>query len=128
MSPPDMPDGGAVAAAARLADLLAQENAALTALAFAHSADIAAEKARVIAEFNRAIAAENLPPGLARRLGGLAAENKRLLERAIYVQGQVIACIARAAPRPPGGARGYGRTGAWTTQGRSAPIALAARV
>jgi hypothetical protein len=125
-SPSDADD--VVAAATRLADLLARENAALAALAFAQATDIAAGKERVIAAFSRAIAAEALPLHLARRLAGLAAENKRLLERAIYVQGQVIACIARAAPRPAGVARGYGRTGAWAAQGRTTPIALAARI
>ncbi len=125
-SPTDAED--VAAAATRLAEVLARENDALAALAFAEAIDIAAGKERVIAAFNRAIAAEALPLSMARRLAGLAAENKRLLERAIYVQGQVIACIARAAPRPAGGGRGYGRTGAWAAQGRTTPIALAARI
>ncbi len=76
----------------------------------------------------RAASRAAVPEALAEELSRLAAENKRLLERAIYVQGQVIACIARAAPKPAAGMRGYGRTGAWTGVGRSAPIALAARI
>jgi hypothetical protein len=54
-------------------------------------------------------------------------ENKRLLERALYVQGQVIACIARAAPKRRGHHRVYGRTGDWAGESGVVPVAFAAR-
>jgi len=49
---------------------------------------------------------------MARRLQALAAENKRLLERAIAAQGRVMAVVARAAapdvaPAGYGSARGH---------------------
>jgi hypothetical protein len=120
-----------LAAATALAELLECENEALVALAFGRATALAGEKERAIDRFNRAAAAERagaLSAALGHRLGELVAENKRLLERALFVQGQVIACIARAAPRRDAMARSYGRTGAWAGQGASMPIALAARV
>jgi hypothetical protein len=120
-----------LAAATALARVLECENEALGALAYARATALASEKERAIAGFNRAAAAgrsSEIPPLLARRLADLVAENKQLLERALFVQGQVIACIARAAPRRDAMARSYGRTGAWAGQGASMPIALAARV
>jgi hypothetical protein len=117
-------------AAHALAEVLRDENAALAALCFAQTAGLAAAKDRAIAAFRRAREGSRggMPGPLALELSRLAAENKRLLERAIYVQGQVIACIARAAPKPAPGARSYGRTGALTGAGRAAPMALAARI
>ena len=47
------------------------------------------------------------PQRMARRLQALAMENKRLLERAIAVQGRVIGVIARAATAATAPA-GYG--------------------
>lgn len=44
------------------------------------------------------------------RLDEAASRNKRLLERAILVQGQVVATLARAIPPPT--ASGYGRPAA----------------
>ncbi len=118
------------AAAVRLGELLASENEALVALAFARSADLAEEKEAAIAGFNRAVSeagAPALPAALARELTDLVAENKRLLERALFVQGQVIACIARAAPRRRDVARSYGCTGALTNERRASPMTLTAR-
>ena len=49
-------------------------------------------------------------------------ENKRLLERAIAVQGRVIGVVARAATAGDGAGRLW--TGAWAPAG---PMALSAR-
>jgi hypothetical protein len=126
-------------AAAALADVLARENAGLSELDFARTGILAAEKEGAIAAFNRAVAALGdsardmrgalgIPLPLARRLHELVDDNKRLLDRAIHVQGQVIACIARAAPRANGPVRAYGSNGAWRGDVRALPIALAARI
>jgi hypothetical protein len=128
MTPQHLP---AREAAARLADILAQENAALTALAFGRTADLAADKERALDDLRRAFPAgvgAAVLGDLAGELNRLLAENKLLLQRAILVQGQLIACIARAARRSQNGARAYGRTGGWAHEARPAAMALAARV
>jgi hypothetical protein len=116
----------------RLAEALDAENRALAALdleaavalapaksaaadAFAAARDAAA-KADARAEGQERTLAEQL----GRRLEGLAAENRRLLERAITLQAQVIETIAGAA-LPAAGPGTYGRLGE-----RRAPIAPAA--
>ena len=123
----------------RLADALDAENKALAALdldaaaaisptkvaaadAFAAARDAAA-KAAALAEGEERSLAEQL----GRRLSDLAAENRRLLERAITLQAQVIETIAGAA-LPTAGPGTYGSAG----QRREAPaptaLAFAARV
>jgi hypothetical protein len=120
-------------AAARLADALARENQALTALDLALAASLLADKQRAADAF---LAAQTLAPhdasvtrhpaarDLAARLASLAEENRRLLERAIAVQGRVIGVLARAA-RPE--ASGYGSHGGRTAFSRPGAIALSAR-
>jgi hypothetical protein len=99
-----------ITAGTRLADTLESENAALAALdlprAAVRTAPVPSEAAQ----------------RMARRLQGLAMENKRLLERAIAVQGRVIGVVARAATaatEPAGYGPARGR--------RPAPMALVAR-
>ena len=65
---------------------------------------------------------------MARRLGELAGENKRLLERAVIVQGRVIGTVVRAIPKAVGGAPRYGAGGALSETARMRPMALSARV
>jgi hypothetical protein len=120
-------------AAVQLADALARENEALAALDLPRAAGMLADKQRAGDAF---LAAQTLlPPGapaelgvaareVAARLGTLAEENRRLLERAIAVQGRVIGTLARAA-RPE--TLGYGAHGGRADAGRPGAIALSAR-
>jgi hypothetical protein len=112
-----------------LSVVLAQENAALDALDLGRAGGFLAAK-RAAADA-LAIAGELYPtarPSLtaAKRLRDLAAENRRLLERAIAVQGRVIAVVARATPRPVVMPR-YGATGVLARTGRPPPMALSSR-
>ena len=134
---PDM-----IAASRTLATILERENAALAALDLARAASLYPAKSAAAAALTAAQAAagdtmraaldaeqQRLARELAERLRALAEENRRLLERAIHVQGQVLGTIARAvamsAPRaqPPR----YGATGALSHVRRQAPVVLSAR-
>lgn len=124
---------GVNAAAVRLAELLDRENAALAALDLPRAASMLADKQNAAAAFavgqggvealqgTQRAAAEDT----ARRLQTLAAENRRLLERAIAVQGRLIGTIVRALP-PNAGPR-YGARGGSGQQGRPVAYAVAAR-
>ena len=122
-----------IAAAVRLAELLDRENTALAALDLPRAAQMVADKQRAVAAFAVAHAAAGTLATLqrataedtARRLQALSAENKRLLERAIAVQGRLIGTIARALP-PSGGPR-YGAGGSVEQHGRPVAYTLAAR-
>lgn len=120
------------AAAAVLAETLAEENAALAALDLQRAAAMLPDKQRAAAAFvavqtthvvgsHRATAER-----LVRRLRSLVAENKALLERAIVVQGRVIGVIARAAA-PAVAPSGYGARGRTCHAGRPAAYALSER-
>lgn len=116
-----------VAAAARLAEVLAVENGALAALDFSRAGALLAEKTRAADAFVAAgRASRGTLPGAGKvtpaRLCALAAENQLLLQRAIAAQGRVIGITAGAvsrAVRDPAASR-YG------AQGRAAPARLAA--
>lgn len=116
-------------AAVALADTLSRENRALAALDLAKAMTLLEEKNRAAASFAAATArvtAEGLSPPERQRvaeqvgahLRALAADNKRLLERAMMVQKRVIGTIAQAAPAAVArttaryGARGEMRNGA----------------
>lgn len=122
--------------AARLADALAQENLALEALDLQAAARLFPAKQAALAEFlslrsqpAEALAAVAAREGrivrdLAERLDRLAAENRRLLERAMTVQGRLIATLARAARPEPSR---YGANGGHAESPRAAALALSAR-
>jgi hypothetical protein len=117
------------AAVETLSAVLAQENAALVALDFVRATGFLVAKRA--ATDSLALAGEQNPGGkptreAAVRLRDLAAENRRLLERAIAVQGRVIAVVARAEPRPTVMPR-YGATGILARSARPAAMALSAR-
>ncbi len=125
-----------ITAVGRLADTLARENAALDALDLARAAGMLAEKNAAIAALSAAEGqAQRTGPYMlagrqreevvrqAERLRALAEENKRLLERAIAVQGRVIGTIAAGA-RPA--AQLYGAKGG-LHRGSAAAIALSSR-
>ena len=93
-------------AAGRLADTIARENAALDALDLPLVAGLLAEKQAAMVAFGAAerLAQQTGPYMMAgrqrqevlkqaERLRSLAEENKRLLERAIAVQGRVIGTL-----------------------------------
>lgn len=113
-----------LAAAGRLADVLAAENAALSALDLTGAAALLPAKERAVAELTRALGGFRPSPEddpareVAARLDGLARENRRLLERALRAQEQVIATLARAA-RQAGTreAPRYGRRGSLAPDG-----------
>ena len=115
-----------VGAAERLADTLAQENAALAALDLQRAGAMLAMKRRAVAEFTVAVAGSSLDETdrpLASRLLSLTDENKALLERAIAAQGRVMAVFAQAVTPQPGSGGSRGRAPAE----RPIPFALAAQ-
>jgi len=114
-------------ASARLAEVLEAENAALAALDLPRAGAMLAEKTRAA---DALVAAQHASRGnistvsaaAPARLRALAAENQRLLQQAMTVQGRVIGIIARAvsrALRDPAATR-YG------AHGRAAPTRLSA--
>jgi hypothetical protein len=121
-----------VTAAARLAAVLARENDALAALDLPAAAGLVAEKRAATEALERSQAgmpAVARDPGLAaaaERLRALAEENRRLLERAIAVQGRVIGIIARAASQAVA-LPGYGAGGDRTRPRQGPAMALSAR-
>jgi hypothetical protein len=120
-------------AAVQLADALARENEALAALDLPRAAGMLADKQRAADAFLAAqtLLAHGTPAEpntaareVAARLGTLTAENRRLLERAIAVQGRVIGTLARAVRSET---LGYGAHGGRTAASRPGAIALSAR-
>ncbi len=137
MTPPPADD--LPSAAAALAALLEQENRLLDALDLAAAAAMLPAKQHAAAAFVRAQAHTKESGGLApdfraavaslgARLRALAAENRRLLERALAAQGRVIAVIARAAGKHPATAPRYGASGALAGPRTPAPLAISARI
>ena len=120
-----------VAAANALADLLARENAALKRLDLsAAMAVVPAKEAALLSITSGRIPAPaaNRDPAmlaLGRRISGLVAENRQLLERAIAVQTRVVGIIVRAAT-PPRSASQYAANGFKSTPRRASAIALSA--
>jgi hypothetical protein len=121
-----------IAAARLLADTLAEENVALTALDLPRAASMLADKQRAVAGFLTACDAERtatlkatIAP-LAQRLQSLSEENRALLERAIAVQGRVIGIVVRAAA-PRVAASGYSAQGTPGHHARPTAFALCAR-
>ncbi len=109
-----------------LAATLEAENAALATLDLPRAAGMLADKQRAVAELaavQTAPAPNAAAERMARRLQGLAIENKRLLERAIAAQGRVIGVVARAAAQSVAPA-GYGSARAAE---RPTALALSAR-
>jgi hypothetical protein len=129
---------GLVAAAARLADILARENAALADLDFRRATTLLAEKEAAAAAFSSAHAAAKLAKldhaqrraleAAAGRLRSVGQENRRLLERAIVVQGRVLGSIAKAVARaaPRVQASAYAANG-MRPESRRLPVMFSAR-
>ncbi len=129
-----------LAAGRRLAETLKAENEALAAMDLARAASLSEGKIKASDAFAAAFAAAAKTGAkaegaaraeaadLTRRLETLGQENRRLLERAIAVQSQVIETIAGAAgSRANPAAAGYGATGQRQARRQAAPLALATR-
>jgi hypothetical protein len=116
-------------AARRLADLLAQENAALAQMDLPRAAALLPEKQEAANSFaaarQAAPAAATAPPLIA-LLRDLAEQNRRLLERGIAVQGDVIGLVATAL-RSAGGPPRYAASGALALGRQPVAFALSAR-
>lgn len=93
-------------AAGRLEAILLAENAALERHDAAAAAALLDQKLAAAS----ALSTDGLSLETSERLRALALENRRLLERAIDVQGRIIAMVARAAQAAPPVAR-YGAKG-----------------
>jgi len=117
------------AVATRLADLLARENAALATLDLSRAASLLAEKqdaARSFATAQQAAPATDAASPSLTRLRDLAEQNRRLLERGITIQGDVIGLIATTLPKAAGSSR-YAPTGAPMLVRQPLAFALSAR-
>lgn len=106
---------------ARLAEILDQENAALAACDFARAVALLAEKQEALRLFTA-----QPPDALLPRLRERAETNRRLLERAIAVQGRVIELVASALPQPTAAGR-YAATGSVVRGGSAVAMTLFAR-
>jgi hypothetical protein len=112
-------------AALCLADLLAEENAALMRLDFVAAAALVPAKEAALADLTVASAPVQ-PAALAQRLAALASKNQVLLERAIAVQTRIVRIIARAAAPPPAAIR-YNVHGGRPQSARAGALALSTR-
>jgi len=127
-----------LAAATRLADVIAAENAALAAFNVSAAIATGTDKQRAAEAFAAALRTQTAPmePGrrqqaatIGRRLTGLAQENRRLLERVIMAQARVMEIIARAGRRELAArASHYGAFGAPVANASPRPMAISARV
>lgn len=102
-------------AATRLLHVLTAENAALARMDLAGASSLLAEKTMAAAGFDAALLGRPAfgAGGFAASLKIAAAENRRLLERAMAVQTRVLGVLAQAAKaaQPPDRAGAYGRHG-----------------
>ena len=74
-----------------------------------------------------AAAQQHLAEQVGARLRDLAAENQRLLERAMTVQGRVIGLLTRGVPRAMTKAPRYTAGGGMVTSQQMPPVAVSAR-
>ena len=122
------------AAAAELAQMLERENAALQRLDLPAATALLGGKRAALAAFEtvardasaQAAASTEVMRPLALRLRQAAAENKRLLERAMTAQQHVMSLLAQAA-RQAGPVRRYGAQGAYVARTSESAFALSAR-
>ncbi len=119
-------------AAATLATILAEENAALAALDLPRAAHLTAAKRVATDAFTTAHArlAASGSPTLDRytttHLRDLAAENRHLLSRALATQARVLDIIAQAVPRASAQAPRYSATATLVGRSRALPVAITA--
>ena len=127
-----------ITAGKRLAEALRAENEALAALDLPRAAGLATAKLRATDAFAAAYAAAAKTGAraeggarrdaaeLTTRLQSLGEENRRLLQRAIAIQSQVIETIAGAA-LPRAAAPGYGAAGRPAALRQAPALAMATR-
>ncbi|TCZ59923.1 hypothetical protein [Roseicella aquatilis] len=127
-----------IAAGQRLAEALRAENEALAALDLPRAAALAGAKVKATDTFAAAAqaaaktgaradgAARSGAADMTARLQHLGEENRRLLQRAIAIQSQVIETIAGAA-LPRAAAPGYGAAGRPMPPRRTPALAMATR-
>jgi hypothetical protein len=113
-------------AAQRLADLLAQENAALRRLDFLAAVALVPAKEAALAELEKLPRGSMIQTGLGQRLSALAKENQALLERAIAVQTRIVRIVARASA-PLAAATRYDGYGGRAPQTRAAALAVSTK-
>ena len=124
-------------AATTLAAILTAENAALATLDLPRAAQLVPAKRAATDAFTDAhasFAATGHPTGTAHdmlataatHLRDLAAENRRLLDRALATQSRVLDIIAEAVPRASAQAPRYNPTGALVDRSRALPVAITA--
>lgn len=106
---------------ARLAAILEQENAALAALDFPRAIALLPEKQEAVRLFS-----DPPPNSVPDHLRDLADTNRRLLERAMAVQGRVIELVVAALPQQAAAGR-YTPAGSAQRGGASVAFALLAR-
>jgi hypothetical protein len=135
MKSPIKPDPALLAALADLADILEQENLALSKSEFRVSGDIAPRKREAIGAVEAllgSIQAETsrdrtrLAP-LHQRLDRAIGQNRTLLQRAIDTQQRVISTIVEAIEPSPAHANYPARTGNSGYGRPTSPMALAVR-
>ena len=122
----------ALDAANRLAEVLAQENAALQRMDLSAAVVLVPAKEAALADLARETP---LPPGAVlpavlaagRRLADLAEENRILLERAIGVQTRIVQMIARAG-KPAQETTHYRHPADRQQRHRSQAVAMSRRV
>ena len=124
-------------AVATLAAILTAENTALATLDLPRAAQLVPAKRAATDAFTAAhahLAATGHPngtdraalAGAATQLRDLAAENRRLLDRALATQSRVLDIIAQAAPRASTQAPRYNPAGALIGCSRALPVAITA--
>ncbi len=128
-----------IAAGETLAETLAHENAALEAMDLAGATALYPRKEAATTAFAEAQRQDGMTTALdeeqrrlarelAERLHRLVEENRRLLERAIHVQGHVIGTVARAmAQAPRTQTPRYAATGHIAAARRQPPVVLSSR-
>ncbi len=113
----------------RLVDVLVQENEALARQDFATAVALLPAKEAALADLTKQPKAVTVPPSLielGQRIGGLAAENQALLERAVTVQTRIVRMVARACA-PMTDMMQYNRNGIRAPSPRTAALALSTR-
>ena len=115
--------------AERLAEVLAAENEALAAVDLPRAAAILPQKQWAITEFAAHPAAlaqadHAAAAALLERLAALAGENRRLLDRGIKAQGELIGMLAKLVRQSPHAPR-YGARGA--LRGQDGPLSMTLR-
>jgi hypothetical protein len=125
-------------AAAALAAVLSEENAALAGFDYARATALLGRKERALAELVDAQRAMPAPSAdaahrevaerLATDLRDLSTENRRLLEQAIQVQRRVVGVVFKAVPKTIFGAPRYAASGAMAASRLPPAVVLSSRV